>query len=237
MSGSAFRAEIFTAPAARIVQFTDLFLRYLRGRQVKRVLDLGCGTGEQVRALAARLPRTEFVGIDVSPRNIAVARERSRGLDARVRFVDADYLEYRDQPFEAIVADSVLQNIETDDAPLYRKLAGDLAAQGLLAITIPYECAYNGMLWRTRRLARHMRGPRFDALMLALAKRMHGDWDEAMLRERLPYLYLLPRRFDSAAMRETLGRHGLIFVDAESLPHASPAQPRHRFVAYQRAMQ
>ena len=43
----------------------------------ERLLDVGCGDGFITRALAARLPRGEVLGVDASPRMIAVARGRA----------------------------------------------------------------------------------------------------------------------------------------------------------------
>jgi SAM-dependent methyltransferase len=52
------------------------------------VVDLGCGTGDDLLALAARHvdPAARFVGIDVSESSIAKARARAAG-DARVTFI------------------------------------------------------------------------------------------------------------------------------------------------------
>jgi trans-aconitate 2-methyltransferase len=234
MSESIFVGKVFTAPPARIARFTELFVRLVPAECPLRVLDLGCGTGEQIRAIASRLPQAEFVGIDISGENIALARDQSRGLGSRVSFVECDYLEYQGGPFEAIIADSVLQNLGAEDAHLYPKLAGDLRMHGVLAASIPYECAYNSVLWSVRRIARRLQGRAFESAVLGVAKLVHREWDDSLLRERLPYLYLLPLRIDSRAMRESLSRSGLVFAAAEALPQLSPAQPRHRFIAFRR---
>lgn len=48
-------------------------LRYAAGR---RVLEVGCGTGEQTLSLAANSPQARITSIDVSPESLDVARER-----------------------------------------------------------------------------------------------------------------------------------------------------------------
>jgi SAM-dependent methyltransferase len=45
------------------------------------LVDLGCGRGRALTALAERFPRSRFVGLDLSPAAIAYARERAAGLD------------------------------------------------------------------------------------------------------------------------------------------------------------
>ena len=42
-----------------------------------RILDLGCGTGEITRRLAARYPRAQLTGIDILEGNLAIARRDS----------------------------------------------------------------------------------------------------------------------------------------------------------------
>ena len=52
-----------------------------RLEQGVRLVDLGCGRGRALIALAERFPRSTFLGLDLSPAAIAHAREQSRGLD------------------------------------------------------------------------------------------------------------------------------------------------------------
>lgn len=82
-------------------------LRYLRSRVARlagigpgmRVIDLATGTGAQARAFAAR--GASVVGIDLSPRMLAIARRRRHG--AAIRYVEADATSVpeRDASFDA----------------------------------------------------------------------------------------------------------------------------------------
>jgi len=45
-----------------------------------RVLELGCASGGNLIPLAARFPKSQFLGIDLAPRHIAMARERIEAL-------------------------------------------------------------------------------------------------------------------------------------------------------------
>lgn len=58
----------------------------------KRVLDVGCGTGWFLRTLAARNPQIEFLGIDVSPGMIEVARRKAEEMNlSNLRFRVSDW--------------------------------------------------------------------------------------------------------------------------------------------------
>jgi cyclopropane fatty-acyl-phospholipid synthase-like methyltransferase len=71
----------------------------LAGRDDLRVLDLGCGAGENLVALARALPRGRVVGVDIEPRSIERANQRLReeGLAdrAQARLAPAEALDER----------------------------------------------------------------------------------------------------------------------------------------------
>jgi SAM-dependent methyltransferase len=58
-------------------------------RKGVRVLDLGCGVGDLTRAMARRNPTVGFVGVDVSPAMLDLARNQPKG-PGTVRFVLGD---------------------------------------------------------------------------------------------------------------------------------------------------
>ena len=79
-----------------------------------RVLDVGCGTGEDVRAMARLVgPTGRAVGIDGSVHLIEVATERSRAgdLPCEFRVGDATRLGFDDGEFDACRAERVLQHV------------------------------------------------------------------------------------------------------------------------------
>lgn len=51
-------------------------LAHLNPRTGQRVLDVGCGTGQLLGEVAARWPGTVLVGVDPSPRMLALAKSR-----------------------------------------------------------------------------------------------------------------------------------------------------------------
>jgi len=60
--------------------------------QVRRIVDLGCGTGNGAIALAWRFPDAEAIGVDKSPEFLARLKEKAGalGLGDRIQVVEAD---------------------------------------------------------------------------------------------------------------------------------------------------
>lgn len=88
-----------------------------------RLLELGCGPGFLLEALAARLPGWSMVGIDPSPTSCQQAR--ARGVDVREGFVNTVELE---AGFDAIV---VMGNFQLhEDLAATLSALTDLAAPG-----------------------------------------------------------------------------------------------------------
>lgn len=72
----------------------------------KRVLDVGCGGGGTTLLMAQRLgPDGHCVGLDISERLIAMAREAAEGPPARTEFLVADAQTY---PFEDGAFDAIM---------------------------------------------------------------------------------------------------------------------------------
>lgn len=114
-----------------------------------RVLELGCGSGGNLIPMAAAMPDATFVGIDLAPRHIEIARARVAELGlANIEFQAADLLEIGDSPGEAdyIIAHGVYSWVPppVQDA-LLRIVATKLARNGVAFVS--YN-TYPG--WRMR---------------------------------------------------------------------------------------
>jgi SAM-dependent methyltransferase len=83
-----------------------------------RILDLGCGTGEITRRLAARYPQAQLTGIDILEGNLAIARRHNIGFDDRVGYQqgDAFALAFADASFDLVVCRHMSQAVP--DFPL-----------------------------------------------------------------------------------------------------------------------
>lgn len=86
------------------------YVAWLQERTAYRsVLDIGCGGGGSLTALASRGARA--CGIDVS--NVAVQRACASGLDAQVACATA--LPFEDNAFELVVSADVFEHLHKDD--------------------------------------------------------------------------------------------------------------------------
>jgi ubiquinone/menaquinone biosynthesis C-methylase UbiE len=103
------------------------------------VLDIGCGSGGDVRALAEIVgPMGRAVGLDGSTTMIAAARQRSAGTGLPVEFVvgDAHRLDFRDSSFDACRTDRVLLHL-ADPEQAVREIARVLRPHGRVVALEP----------------------------------------------------------------------------------------------------
>ncbi|KFN41009.1 class I SAM-dependent methyltransferase [Arenimonas oryziterrae] len=98
-------------------QESPLFARYGLSGPL-RILDLGCGTGEISRRLAALYPQASVLGIDILESNLRLARRDSAGLGEQVRYEvgDAFALASDDATFDLVVCRHMSQAVP--DFPL-----------------------------------------------------------------------------------------------------------------------
>lgn len=70
---------------------------------VKNVLELGCGKGFNSIYLAKKLPKTEFIGIDITDNHLKIAQKKSRGIE-NLKFTYGDFhkLDFQDSSFDFI---------------------------------------------------------------------------------------------------------------------------------------
>ena len=96
------------------------FLRLAdRGLLSGRLLDAGCGTGEHALLAAAR--GAEAMGVDISPRAIAKARDKAaeRGLPARFEVADVLNLGQLGMTFDTVIDSGVFHVFDDEDRARY----------------------------------------------------------------------------------------------------------------------
>jgi SAM-dependent methyltransferase/DUF971 family protein len=117
-----------------------------------RVLELGCGTGENLLAIASALPRATCVGVDFSAPQIAHAE--ALGAEAGIgnaHFICCDFKELdRNTPCDYVVAHGLLSWIPPSRHDELLSLCRDLLAPGGLLYL-----SYNALPgWHHRRIVR-----------------------------------------------------------------------------------
>jgi ubiquinone/menaquinone biosynthesis C-methylase UbiE len=116
-----------------------------------QVLDIGCGTGYLLRALAEGWPRAEaFKGIDASLSMIEVAQAASN--DARIEFCQgqAEHLPYQDRMFDLVVSTTSFDHWHDQSAGL-AECRRVLAANGTLVLADLFSPLLRITLVGTRR--------------------------------------------------------------------------------------
>jgi SAM-dependent methyltransferase len=100
----------------------------------RRVLDFGCGIGNSAPHLRASFPQAKIVGLDVSERSLAVARERFPGVADFCRY-DGGAIPLEGEGFDLVFSACVFHHIEAGEHErLFRQLKGRLAPGGVMAI-------------------------------------------------------------------------------------------------------
>ncbi|HEX5369870.1 MAG TPA: methyltransferase domain-containing protein [Dehalococcoidia bacterium] len=114
--------------------FYNLLERVPQG-DFRRIVDLGCGSGELTRALAERWPQARVVGLDSSPQMLDKAWQHQ--IPGRLDFRLGDVNEYA-EPADLLFSNATLQWL--DDHPrLFPRLAGLLNPGGVLAVQMPFS--------------------------------------------------------------------------------------------------
>jgi SAM-dependent methyltransferase len=157
----AWLYDRFIAPA-----IVDLLGRV--GPQLERelpegaeILDVGCGGGQVMAFMAARHPAAGFVGLDLSPQQVARARERTRALGDRISVVEGSALElpFADGRFDLVYSCASIKHWP-DPAQGLGECVRVLKPGGrLLVIEVDRGCRYDEAAdfvgrWRLPRLLR-----------------------------------------------------------------------------------
>jgi trans-aconitate 2-methyltransferase len=114
--------------------FFDLLARVER-QEADCIADLGCGPGNLTRVLCEYWPAAQVVGVDSSPEMLAQAK----AIPGRLQFVQADLASWAsERPIDLVVSNAALQWVG-DHEGLLRRFAKMLAAEGTLAVQMPYH--------------------------------------------------------------------------------------------------
>jgi trans-aconitate 2-methyltransferase len=117
----------------------------IRLRDVKRIIDLGCGSGNSTEVLKRRWPGALVSGLDSSSEMLAAARQHFPGQD----WILADAGRWTaDKPYDIVYSNAAIQWIPDHDELLPR-LFNQVAFQGALAFQIPTttDSPLNSAIW------------------------------------------------------------------------------------------
>ncbi len=118
-----------------------------------RIADIGCGTGTFLQMLFERFPRTNGLGLDLSPQMLDAAKEKLSGL--QVRFLQHDLTERLPDEIgkvDLIVAFSALHHLPDDRK---RSIAGEIFSAlkpgGYLFLADAMFVSYDESVWKMGR--------------------------------------------------------------------------------------
>lgn len=122
-----------TTPPWDVGRPQSAFVELVRAGELNkgRILDIGCGTGENAIHLAEN--GFSVIGVDLSGRAIAMAREKiaERRLDVDFRVGNALSLGFKDDSFDYVIDSGLFHTFADNDRPVYvREMARVLVPRG-----------------------------------------------------------------------------------------------------------
>lgn len=118
-------------------------VKFFEGEKVRKVLDLGCGSGRHMVYLAKY--GFDVYGIDIAKHGIKIAREwlKKEGLKAHLRVADIyEKLPYKNNFFDAIISIRALHHGKIGQIrKLIKEMERILKPNGLIFITVRKEVA------------------------------------------------------------------------------------------------
>ncbi len=126
---------------AKDAVFTRLFDQYMAKLHFPgsgRALEVGCGTGAMIRALARRENFSgRAIGVDQSPAFIEAAERfaREEGVGELVEFKvgDAHNLDFEDESFDVVIAHTLISHV-TDPKQVLKEISRVIRKEGNIAI-------------------------------------------------------------------------------------------------------
>lgn len=143
-AGNSFDKEATDNPAEqKLVSGFAAGLHSLLPATAARVLEVGCGEGNQLRRLREALPDATVIGLDVPDATLAGHWSE---LDSSTTAGSAYALPFPDDMFDVVCALEVLEHLEEPDVAL-----AELArvARGTVIVSVPWE-----PVWRVGNLVR-----------------------------------------------------------------------------------
>lgn len=137
-------------------------------------LDLGCGDGQLTKIIMDHVGSRKMVGIDIDPREAALAEKLS--FYERIHVVPGDKIPELDQTFDWVFSNSVLEHIPNIDEVI-KEVARLLKPGGIFLLTVPgdkfQQCLRGALLpWVSRKSYMEEVDARFACLRYWSAK----DW-------------------------------------------------------------
>lgn len=198
------------------------------------VIEIGCGIGLGLDFLAARHPNCRFTGIDIEPKNIAIATARSRSAD----WITSDLLLARVPPADFICGHSVLQLVDHPVDSIARAASAMLRPGGRAIFSMPVRNFENAVIASARAGLRGMRSKILDKALIGVIRAISNTrLTLEELQQRLRYFYAQhPHVFDRSFAAAFAGA-GLVLTGSELLPRFGIGVLRHVLIEFEKRPQ
>jgi ubiquinone/menaquinone biosynthesis C-methylase UbiE len=193
----------------------------LGARAGLRLLDAGCGVGDDARARARLVsPGGAVVGLDASAVMVAEAARRSEGLELAVAFVQGDIqaLEFPDVTFDGCRAERVFQHLADPEAALHELIR--VARPGAMIVVVDSDHGMMALNGSDRGLTRRVLGHWADAITNGWIGRQlpglftrHGLREVSVIPSASEYRELGPHRATLERCAQGAARNGVITPD------------------------
>jgi len=204
----------------------DAVLRGLRGRPVRTVLDIGCGTGLLAARVRREFPAVRVTGCDFSPGMLAQAAAEGRA-DALVRG-SALALPFAEARFDAVISTEAFHWFPDQEQAL-REFRRVLVPGGPLLLSFvnpPLDLMSRAGHWLSSRLGEPARWPTRERLR-EMVERAGLRVESQRIVLRVPATFVLPSVL-TVAMRPEGVRQDPVPATAPARPPArdGPSSPR-----------
>lgn len=153
-----------------------------------RILEVGCGTGRNLAALARRFPRAEITGVDLSQAMLAVAQRRIAPWAGRITLRAQSYERpLRESGYDLVLCSYALSMFNPGYATAIASAHGDLVPGGCFALVDFHGTRHpwfaRWMRFNHVRMERHLRPALRDWFEPVLEERprAYGGWWEYLL--------------------------------------------------------
>ncbi|HHC75100.1 MAG TPA: class I SAM-dependent methyltransferase [Thiothrix sp.] len=148
-----FHAKIYNATRWSFLFGRKPLLKHLAQHyQPKRILEIGCGTGQNLLRLRQQFPQAHIVGLDASETMLAVARkqllkhdtEAFKQLELLATVYDAPLSQQNIAPFDLIVVSYTLSMINPGWEEVVNSTTKDLSENGVIAVVDFHDSSLKG---------------------------------------------------------------------------------------------
>jgi ubiquinone/menaquinone biosynthesis C-methylase UbiE len=174
--------------ACRSMGLGDRFRRFeiaLLADSPRRVLEVGCGTGELLRFVAERFPAAELTGLDLDAEALGRARRKLDAAGARAELVPGrgDSLPFPDGSFDLVLSSLMLHHLDTETKVRalkeWRRVLDKDGSLLLVDLGVPRTFLTRVLLWPLRFHILEEQADNFRGRVPELLRTAGFDFEEA----------------------------------------------------------